>query len=385
MLSTVVGLVGRPRVRVREGWGHPGIWLLGVTAAVYVNQVLFTVYVLRVHDGDPGFIAKYLPSGWFAVAGHDPVLRWLADNFPAPDALSLSVLRVQAFLELPFVVFAVLTVCRWYGPELYRRAAGLVLPTVVFYTATFCLIEYSLKNPYTWDDIAIRIGSGIVVGLVVPKLTGPPPEKRVTSTTDLALFLLSVGAVGVLVLSVYDTALLYNLGHVHEMLPLAALAAAVLIGTRLAARRTGAAATSGTAVGPGIDMLTRTVGWFLAYFSVPALAIRYGMIFGAPRLAVVAGVVVTAAAVIRAGRETRRAVFADEPAGALAQVAARRVWAAQLVGSAVAGVAAAFLAYRTAGGYPEFRLLAAAAAFGVVVVTTCAAVDRAYWLRAYWR
>lgn len=356
VLSTVVGLVGLPRVRVRGGWGHPGIWLLGVTGAIYVNQVLFTVYMLRVHDGDPGFIAKYLPSGWFALAGHDPVLRWLADVFPAPEALSVTVLRVQSFFELSFVVFAFLTVCRWFGPELYRRVAALVWPMVVFYTATFCLIEYSLKNPYTWDDIAIRIVSGVIVGLLVPKLSGPPSDRRVTNAKDLALFLVSFGAVGGLVLTVYDTALLYNLGHVQQMLPLAALATAVLVIARLAARQTG------TSVGPGIDMVIRTAGWFLAYFAVSALAIRYGMTFGAPLLAAVAGLVVTAAAVVRAGRETK--------------VANRTVWTAQLVGSAAAGAAAAFLAHRVVSGYPEFRLLVAGAAFCLVAVTACAAIDR---------
>lgn len=40
----------------------PAVLLMLVTGLVYVNQVLFTVYVLRVHDGDASFIARYLPA-----------------------------------------------------------------------------------------------------------------------------------------------------------------------------------------------------------------------------------------------------------------------------------------------------------------------------------
>ncbi|MEV0494006.1 hypothetical protein [Streptomyces atratus] len=45
-----------------------------VTGLVYVNQVLFTVYVLHVHDGDPSFISRYLPAGWFDLASANPAL-----------------------------------------------------------------------------------------------------------------------------------------------------------------------------------------------------------------------------------------------------------------------------------------------------------------------
>jgi uncharacterized iron-regulated membrane protein len=38
--------------------GHPAVWLAVVTALIYLNQVLFTVYVLRVRHGDPSFIAR---------------------------------------------------------------------------------------------------------------------------------------------------------------------------------------------------------------------------------------------------------------------------------------------------------------------------------------
>jgi hypothetical protein len=356
VVSTVVGLVGRPRLRVREGWGHPGVWLLGVLAVVYLNQVLFTIYMLRVHNGDSTFIAKYLPSGYFALADHDPVIRWLADHFPAPNLLSPTLFRVQSFFELPFAVFAYLTVCRWFGPDLYRRAAALSWAVAVFYTLTFCLIEVRVANPYTRDDILIRIVSMVAVAFVAPRLNGPKGDS-VTSAKDLALFLVSFGATGALVLAVYDTALLYNLGHVEKVLPFALVAVVVLAGTRLAARQ------RGTSAGPGIETVTRTVSWFLAYFAVPALAIRYGLIFGAPRVAAAAGLVVTVAALYQGSREIRKSV----------------AWAVQMVGATAAGLAAAYLGYQLNADYTELRLLAAMTAFCAIAVTTCALVDRAYW------
>jgi hypothetical protein len=33
-----------------------------IVALIYLNQVLFTVYVIRVHHGDPSFIGRYLPE-----------------------------------------------------------------------------------------------------------------------------------------------------------------------------------------------------------------------------------------------------------------------------------------------------------------------------------
>src|SRR5512139_1384637 len=128
----------------------PGLWLAAVVAAVYLNQVLFTVYVLRVHDGDPAFIARYLPPGWFYLACGDAV-RAVAAAFPAPRLLAVSVLRVQAVLELPFVVLAYLCVCRWLDPV---RARVLTTPAVLWagcvaYSVVFGLVEWGLRNPYT--------------------------------------------------------------------------------------------------------------------------------------------------------------------------------------------------------------------------------------------
>jgi hypothetical protein len=80
--AVVCGLAMRRMPAHRPGrrswWRHPWAWLVAVTAVIYLNQVLFTVYVLRAHGGSAAFVARYLPGGWFTMADHDPVLRRLA-------------------------------------------------------------------------------------------------------------------------------------------------------------------------------------------------------------------------------------------------------------------------------------------------------------------
>ena len=75
VVSTAVSLALVPRL-VRNGnaggtagraWARPEVFLALVVALVYINQVLVTVYLLRVHGGDTSFIARYVPEGWFAL------------------------------------------------------------------------------------------------------------------------------------------------------------------------------------------------------------------------------------------------------------------------------------------------------------------------------
>lgn len=234
-----------------RGRGNPANWLLVVVALIYLNQVLFTVYVDRVHHGDAGFISRYVPPGWFAMADLGPVSGW----FPDPGLLSVCLFRVSSFLELPFGVFAYLTVCRWLDTNVYRRALRLVWPASIAYTITFCLIEGELRNPWTTgQDLAIRIVSGIVVPLLVSRFAGETGRQS-RSLPDLLLFLVSVGALGYLVLAVYDTALLYNLGHLPAALPGAAIAAGVLVFARILARRVQA-----RSAGQGMTALIHSLG-----------------------------------------------------------------------------------------------------------------------------
>lgn len=149
--------------------GNPARWLFVIIALIYLNQVLFTVYVDRVHRGDVSFISRYVPPGWFDLANLGPVPDW----FPDPGLLSVSLFRVSSFLELPFGIFAYLTVCRWLDAGVYRRTVRLVWPASVAYTITFCLIEWDLRNPWTTgQDLLIRVASGIVVPLCVSPFAG---------------------------------------------------------------------------------------------------------------------------------------------------------------------------------------------------------------------
>lgn len=339
VLAAAYSVVVLPRAdappRPGRGWArHPGFWLAVVTGLIYLNQVLFTVYVQRVWHGDVSPVARFLPDGWFDLAD----LGWLADRFPAPEWLSWTVLRSQALLELPFVLLAYLLVCRWFGADAYRRAVHARWAVSTSYTVTFCLIEWSLYNPYTVGDIVLRVVAGVVAPVLVTRLAegaaGPP-----------AAFVASAVAVGVLVLVVYDSALLYNLGHLGGWLPVAGAAGAVLAVARWWARRP-------VVVGPTTAAVVASLGWFLVLFLVPALPLRYGLNFGVPVVSLLAGVLVVA-------------------------VALWLGWVRALTGRlllvAVGGVVGAVLGYLVARGFPEARLLAAAGGFlavgGLVGVT----------------
>jgi hypothetical protein len=182
--------------------------------------------------------------------------------------------RVSSFLELPFVLLAYLTVCRWLDAGVYRRAVRLIWPASAVYTVTFCLIEWVLHNPYTTVEVI--------------------------------------------------------------------LALARLLAT-----------------GPGMTALIGVLGWFLVVFFVPALAIRYGLNFGLPVLGAVAGLAVVAGAlVVGVGRAAGKALLTE------------------LAVALVAGAAAACLAYVAVGGYSAARVLVAAGAFLVIVISVCLVGDR---------
>lgn len=67
---------------------------------------------------------------------------------------------MSSFLELPFVLLAYLTMCRWLDAGVYGRAVRLIWPASAVHTVTFCLIEWVLDNPYTTvEDIVIRLAS----------------------------------------------------------------------------------------------------------------------------------------------------------------------------------------------------------------------------------
>ncbi|MFI9379803.1 hypothetical protein [Kutzneria sp. NPDC052558] len=344
--TTVAGVWWVPRGGAPErpggGWRrHPGTWLAVVIGLFFVNQVLFTAYVAQAHHGDASFVARYMPPGWFDLADLGGV------QYELP-AWPWTVLHAQSAIELPFGVLAYLLVCRWFGAEVYRRAVQARWLLSASFTVTFCLIELDLPSPYTAGDLVIRVVSGIVTPLLLPLLSeGAAGQPR------LLPFVASMGALGVIVLAVYDTVTLYNLGHTVSWLPTVAVALAVLAVARRWAR-------GPVTHGPTLASVAGSLGWFLLLFMLPALPLRYGFNFGLPFLSMAAGLVVTAAAVWR-GWDHRRL-------GSLAM-------------ATVAGIVGAAAGYLLASDYSEARLLAAGVGFLLVGLGVCAAMDQRSQLR----
>ncbi|MGW0081427.1 hypothetical protein [Streptomyces sp. NPDC003393] len=394
VVSVALALVLAPRVpaavrrtppRSRTGRSVPPLAALAVvTGLIYVNQVLFTVYVLRVHGGDPSFVARYLPTGWFELVSESPVSRRLADGFPAPELLAPSVLRVQALLELPFVLLAFAVVVRWFDAELYRAIArSALLPLAsLSYTAVFCLVEWDLRNPYTVDDIVVRAVSAVLTPLFLARLAARDTVDTRTpaSVSGLLVFIGSLGALGVLVLVVYDTALLYNLGRLNDRLPVASAAAGLLAALRGVAHRL---RDDRSAAGLAMSFVWHALFRWLALFFVPALAVRYGVMFGTPWSAAGAGLVIGAASCLPAGRDavagtadvTDAAGFPPGRRRTRALRLAGRLTCAGLVGTGAAYVVVTVSRTLSPGPYYETRALLGATAFLVTAVTAVGAVD----------
>ncbi|WP_030264832.1 hypothetical protein [Streptomyces sp. NRRL B-24484] len=341
----------------------PETALAAVTALILLNQLLVTVYLLRVHGGDASFVARLLPPGWFDLAD-GPAVRALAAHVPAPELLAPSLLRVPALLELPFVLLVFLAVLRRLDPSAHRRAAlSPLLPlAAASYTAVFCTVEWQLRTPWTGQDTAIRLLSALVTPPAVAALvrrdvraarTPPTPP----GTAGLLLFAVELAALGHLVLAVYDTALLYNLARLPGRLPGAAAAVAVLVATALLRRRI--PTTADPAAAPATGMLADGLRRALLLFFVPALAIRYGVTFGTPLLAAAAGLLVLLAA------------------GAPVLAARPRAVGPALLPAALAALLAAAVAVRVASGtHYETALLGAVVAGLTAAVLTCAVADR---------
>ncbi|MBN1171996.1 MAG: hypothetical protein JXA67_07460 [Micromonosporaceae bacterium] len=362
---------GSPRWYHRPGW-----WLAWVIAAVFCNQVLFTVYALRVRHGDLSDLARSVPSGWFELADNR-FMTALAAHVPAPHLLSVTALRIPSLLELPFGLLAYLTVVNWLDPRRYRRLATPAVLALACgaYTVTFCLIEWALPTPYTRQDLALRAISGVLCALALPWLgrhrSAPPGVGAPRSPAELLAFATSTAALGYLVLAIYDTAMLYSLGRLGDHLPGAGAAIGILAVSRLASGhlRRLPRRSDGDPAGAGVDTLSTALSWWLALFLIPALAIRYELGFGSWLIAAGAGTLVIAAAATAALREV---------AARLATVhhLSQRAWLGQLAVAGFLGLASAGIGLASPAAYPETRLLRAAALFTVTTTAVCAWWDR---------
>lgn len=266
--------VALPRVNV---WWR---LLLLLMLLLYVNQVLFNVYVAVERGGDTDFIGLAGQSAFFHLApDHGPV-RWLCERLSSAPWLEPTVLRVQAVLELPFALSAYLSIAWLLDREAAQRIAGgpLGLLAGLAWTGVLSAIEVLLDNPYTRDDLLLR---GVGVLLTAPLLYGlgrRPLPAEPPSYRRLLLFFVGLGALSVLVVGVNAIALLYNLGWLASYAPVL-LGCGLLAGATITlSGRVPRPPRSPALPAPPYLRLLHAVGRrFTLLFCVPALAIRYGL------------------------------------------------------------------------------------------------------------
>ena len=360
LLSTVAAgvtawLTRRPLLEKREGGAslralffHPLTQLGIVVVLLYANQILFNAYVLKAHHGNPSFIAKYIPGGgWFALAKGIAPVRFIAAHSGDGSILAPSVLRVQAFLELPFTLYAYLAVARMLGRDLMRTLCRwpLLLAAALSFTITFSLVEIRLWNPYTIDDVVLRAIACVVVPPYIAwtarrsSAHEPRDAGRPTSLLGLLAFLVGAGAIAYAVLVIYDVFLLYNLGHLDREASGLVVAGLVAIAASCTAPRV---SRSGSIVG---ETIVAMLASFTTLFFIPSLSIRYWI--NHP-IAVVAGFTVIVAGVgwglsrVQATFEKKVVAFLGLVLGATAGVlfAGAAVLRAHTMGEAQLAIAA---------------------------------------------
>jgi hypothetical protein len=355
----------------------PGTCMALVVAVVYISQFLFNAYMVRVHGGKPGYIAHYVPSGWFDLARGNSFVQWLARHLPAPNAFSATLLRVQASLELPFVMLGYMTALRWLNVDLYRRVARSSMNWLVAgsYTVVFCTVEWSLRNPYTVEDILIRLVSGIATPLLIRWLANRPEQpagrrRDVGSYVGLVIFGICVCALGYLVLAVYNTALLYNLGLLGPALPHAAIALLVLAACRWAAGHQPRPKTLGAAY----TTFVAGISSVLVFFYAPALAVGVGL--ASPALAGAAVLLLGATAVAMALRAGMAVPLVDRFGAPLARWALPALLGLCLTAALIIAYGASRLDRADAAIYFEAEVLKAFCAGLVAVALGGALIDR---------
>ena len=378
--------LGLGLARVARVLAHPLSQFSLVCLLLWLNQILFSAYILRAHHGSAAFIARYIGHGWFAIDSHGSLVRFVAAHAGDGTWLSPTLLRVQAFLELPFTLFAYLAVARLLGSDLYRKLTSLpvLFLTSISWSLTFSLVELSLPNPYTTDDIVLRALSTLLVPVYasrIAKASLPARDDGPKGLLGLLSFLAGAGAIAYVVLAVYDAFLLYNLAHLGHYAN--GIAAAMLVAG--AASAVGprvddwlAKARRESASSPAIDVCVSSLRAFTLFFFVPSLAIRYR---GHMDYAALSGMLLVGLSLaVGAGAAVRRTLAKDE--GALGSLVTL------VLAGGAAGIAggwaawAAYLAAPHASGTPELVLARVALSFLVASIVTFRAVEIAVcWAR----
>jgi hypothetical protein len=357
---------------------HPLAQLLLVCALVYVNQVLFGAFILRAHGGSTAFIGQYIPGEWFAIGRQDPLVQLAARHVGDGRWLSPTLLRVQAFLELPFTMFAYLAVARLLGRRVYTtlcKPVVLALAALSF-SVTFSLVELSLPNPYTNDDLVLRAVACLLVPVYIAWIAQREQQRSPVSAAPagpsgvlgLLAFLAGAGAISYVVLALYDAFLLYNLAHLPRYASGIALSLVIAALASYAAPRvdgTVARATGGRVPSPAVDICVSALRAFTVLFFVPSLSLRY---WGAHSTAAACGLVVVvlamaggAVSALRRSRQRAAGMMRLAVAGGVAL--ALGTWAAHVV------------LVSAAHGMPELLLARLALSFLVVAITSFRAVE----------
>jgi hypothetical protein len=291
LLARAEGRVPRPAPQEGAGAGAPRAALAFalLTLLLYVNQVLFNAWALRPGEAQVAELRAALPAVFFHLAPDHAPVRWLAAalgelpdlSLHLPGALrprgglaSLSLLRAQAALEVPWALMAWQLVARLLDPAAAARwARGWAGPlAAVSHTLVLCAIEELLHNPYTDQDLILRLpGLWLAIHLLRWSAAGPALE-RPPSAVHLAAFFVGLGAASVLVLGGNLILLLYNLGWLSPFAPVLLVATLVLLA---ALRRAALPAPASRA--PLVSTLVELGRFFLFTFGPAAMAIRYGL------------------------------------------------------------------------------------------------------------
>jgi hypothetical protein len=216
---------------------------------------------------------------------------------------------VQAFLELPFTMFAYLAVARLLGRRVVTtlcRPAPLALAALSC-SVTFSLVELELPNPYTNDDLVLRAAACVLVPVYIAWTTrrgargaSSPSGSSPSGVLGLLAFLAGAGAISTIVLALYDAFLLYNLDHLPRYGAALVLSVAIATMAHVAAPRVDAmlARALGSSRGAhrpsaAIDVCVSALRTFTVLFFVPSLSLRY---WGAHASAVACGLLVVSLA-----------------------------------------------------------------------------------------
>ncbi|MCB9763849.1 MAG: hypothetical protein H6739_29030 [Alphaproteobacteria bacterium] len=202
-----------------------GLGFLGVCALLVLNQLVFAVFVAAA--GLPPWTAGF-PKGWFLTVRGPAVAviaAWIAEHPALLEVASWSLLRVNALLELPFAALAALCAAWIVGPGLPAR---LLRPApwgalCASWTLVFIALEQHLANPWTHQDVLLRVVAAVATLGLGPALRRrcPSPSRppRVVDARAAAEAVLALGLLSAAIVTFAYLTLVYNLAELGWLWP----------------------------------------------------------------------------------------------------------------------------------------------------------------------